>query len=895
MNKTNFKSYENFLLEMYGQLGEENQQQINKINKTYVRAVNEAKNMTLDEANQILDSIEMPSHIREYIERESNNNFNFNYSASANTFKLVDLMPMMDESLNEDEEWQAVTEEGRAQLDELIWEGIYTYISSDEGINEGLWGSIVSGAKKAFGYGMKGLKMAYQLVVSGGKILKGMLKTAGQGVGKVLKFAAGVGKKVLGSIQGKAEQRADKLRKHSEEQVIKDTGDLGSTVGWFTGAGVQQGVQDGIKAAGGTAADAAAAQSDEKKEILQDLEDKMAEEKAKGKGSSQAKKPNESINYEKYAHHIVEYMQSLDKDDLLEFFAFCYASEIAEKSQSLNESLTESFIDSELKKMNLSEGMWDKMKKAFGADKEEEKKQEEKTPEEEKKQEELAAKDKEKIEKAEMPDVPEGDPRNKLEDKAKEAEAAAEKGEGGVVKILGWIGRLVIQGPVLIIEWIVEKGLRVGLKFFSACVKKMGGPGVFLMITVAALGAILVGLAAEAVVASGVLGEHSAIAGFFHFSGVAFLAEKAAELALSLAKSAVPILHWVPVALGAYFGVMHLRHILHDIKMGKNVNHSKAIELEEKTAENDRKEAENTDDEELKKMYQEKADLHDQTVEFHKDMRKRKVGLSEKEAEIKKAKAELKDIESKEEKEKKEKIIKELEHELHHSEEELEKDFSGFFKGEDSPHKKITKLAAHIEAYKMGDKKESASSIYSYDQFIKESSQFNREEFYKELRKNSLNEHASLRIKQVNLEIDEWLNTNMGIQIDEEFEQMMSTVNIKDLDINEDELFEDRNDLNNELKKTYDLVSRRFSGFKANVLDRWEKWSYKELLPKEVEAAAKDLGTAFDNVIFFRDSDNPDAFDMMAKELPKIKADFRSGTYKNKHNEVVNFIVVNNI
>ena len=976
MSRTNFKSYENFLLEMYGQLGEENQQKINKINKTYVRAVNEAKNMTLNEANQILDSIEMPSHIREYIERESNNNFSFNYSASTNTFKLVDLMPMMDESLNEDEEWQAVTEEGRAQLDELIWEGIYTFISSDEGINEGLWGSIVSGAKKAFGYGMKGLKAAYQLVVNGGKILKGMLKTAAQGVGKVLKFAAGVGKKVLGSIQGKAEQRADKLRKHSEEQVIKDTNDLGSTVGWFTGTGIQQGVQEGVKAAGGTAADAASAQSDEKKEILQDLEDKMAEEKGKGKESSQAKKPNESINFEKYAYYIVEYMQTLDKDDLLEFFAFCYASEIAEKSQSLNESLTESFIDNELKKMNLSEGMWDKMKKAFGADKDEEKKEdnEEKTPEEEKKQEELAAKDQEKIKNAEMPDEPEGDPRNRLEDKAKEAEAAAEKGEGGVVKILGWIGRLVIQGPVLIVEWIVEKGLRVGLKFFSACVKKMGGPGVFLMITVAALGAILVGLAAEAVVASGVLGHHSAIAGFFHFSGIAFLAEKAAELALSLAKTAVPILHWVPVALGAYFGVMHLRHILHDIKMGKDVNHSKAIELEEKAAENDRDKAEKTDDEELKKMYQEKADLHDQTVEFHKQMREKKVGLTEdakkikeqentykkdlgdaddktkdliknleaKRSALKDDKRQLKDLQSvdtsdmnddnkrkaddkiKEREENIEKLkkdiediqnnikgeggeqaaktleklnkLKEMEHNLHHDEESFQKEFDEFFdeKNPESPHYKIKELDKKIKE-KESAKKESASSVFSYNDFVKESSKINREDFYKDLRKNSLYEHSSLRIKQVNLEIDEWLNTNMGIQIDEEFEQMMSTVNIKDLSLNEDELFEDRNDLNNKLKGAYDLVGRKFSGFKANVLDRWERWTYKESLPKEVEAAAKDLGVAFDNIIFFRDSDNPDAFNMMIKELPKIDAEFRTGTYKNRNGKVVNYAVVNNI
>lgn len=968
MQKSKFKSYENFLLEMYDEIDSTQKKEIDKISKTYVRAVNESKKMSMDEANQILESIEMPTYVREYIERESSKDYSFKYNASESSFKLVDLLPMIDESLNKDEEWKMVTEEGRLTLDQLMWEGIYTYITSDEDINEGLWGSIVSAAKKAFGYGVKGLKMAWTLVKSGGKILKGMLKGAAQGAGKVLKFAVGMGKKLLSSIKGKAEQRAQRLRQHSEEQVDKDMGDLGSTVSWIAGKGVQGGIEEGVKAGGGTAAEAAASDPEGRSDELKDLEDQMAKEKAEkarsGSDNKGAQKPNESKDaHLKHSYYVVEYMQSLDKEDILEFFAFCYAAEILEKSHSLNESINEAFVNQELRDMNVSEGFKDKLKKIFGfGDKE---KEEEKTPDEKEEEKKLYAKDEEAIENADMPEEPEGNPTNTLEDKAKKAEEAVEKGEGGIVKILSWIGRLVIQGPVLIVEWIVEKGMKKGIKFLSACCKKIGGPGVFLMITIAAAVAIIVGLAIEGIVASGVLGEHSTVAKFFHMGAVPalmeILKEKITELALSFAKTAVPILKWIPVLLSLYFGIRHMKHILHDKKMGKDVNHSKAIELEEEEAENDRKEAENTDDEELKKMYQEKADLHDNTVQFHKDMRERKIQLTEMDKQIaaeqekaesaakkgglkdsigeyadlndqiKKLKGKIKSTEDPEKKEKAEtelsdlkkkledlkakyekgknpeggedngatmisalKKVEKLKHDLHHEEEALQKEFDEFFEGPDSPHAKIQELEKKIKERKKG-KNESSSTIFSYDQFVKENEQINRTDYVNELRKSFINERASLREAEVNKQIDEWITSNLGIQIDEEFNEMMESIEFKDSNINEDELFEDRNDLNTKLKSTYDLVSRKFSGFKANVLDRWESWSYKESLPKEVAAAAKDLGVAFDNIIFFRDSDNPDAYNLMIKELPKIDAEFTTGTYKNKFGKVVNFAVVNNI
>jgi hypothetical protein len=201
-----------------------------------------------------------------------------------------------------------------------------------------------------------------------------------------------------------------------------------------------------------------------------------------------------------------------------------------------------------------------------------------------------------------------------------------------------------VQGPILIVEWIAEYGLKKGLKFFSACVKKLGGPGVFLLIAIAAAGAILIGLAIEAAVA----GDHeSTVAGFFHLgalgSAVAWLHHALEHSAKAAAHACLPIIKWIPVALSAYFAIMHLKHIFHDKKMGKNVNHSKAVELEEDAMKKDEEELNSTDNDEIKELLQEKSDLHQKVIKFHKEQRDRKIKLTEMEKEMKEAKNLMKD------------------------------------------------------------------------------------------------------------------------------------------------------------------------------------------------------------------------------------------------------------
>ena len=913
------------------------------------QAVNESKKMTLNEANAILDSVEMPDHIRDYLDRASIQNYDFKYSASENSFKMVDLLPVMNESLNEDKEWTSVTEEGKIALDELIWEGIYAFITTDD-INEGFWSSIVSGAKKAYGYGAKGLKAAWKLVSNIGSFIKAMIKTTAEGAKKVLKYAVGMGKKVVSGVKSKAEERAGKLRQHSEEQIDKDQADLGATVEWFTGKGVGGGINDGVKNAGGVAQTALGADQEGKKEELDDIQKKMAEEKGKGKsGQQQSNKPNESY---KHAYDVLEYLQTLDEEDLLEFFAFCTAVEIGKRAEALNESVNESFISNSLSEMDMTEGLLDKIGKAFGMKDDKEKKDE--TPEEEKREEELAAKDQAAIEKAKQPEQPEGNPVNRAEEKATKAEKTAEDGESSVWKILGKIGRIILQGPVFIVEWVAENGLKKGLKFLSACVKKLGGPGVFLMITIAAIGAIILGLATESIVASGVLGEHSKIAGFFHMSLAGMAASALESLALSLAKTSMPILHWVPVALGVYFGVMHIKHILHDKAMGKNVNHSKAIELEKEEAEKDRTLAEETDDEELKKLLKEKADLHDQTIAFHKDMRARKIKISEFEKEIKQAKEaakealkksgakdeeeglqdildDLKSMKSKMKKEsdpeekdyyqgkvddlqkqldsQKESLKKkagdenfaaiekprELEKKLHDMEHELQHDFDEFFKGEDSPHKKIQDIAAKIKRLKEQDKieaggaRESREELFDYKSFINEKEDV-RHTYVDELRKSYLREHSSLRESENERVIDEWITNNLGVNMDREFYELMSSAKFRNKKLNEDQT-----DLDPKLRSLYNSVATRFSDLKANTLDTWDRWTYKESLPKEVEKAAKDLKVPFSSVIFFNDYDNPDAYELFLQKLPSITKEFKTGEYQNRLGDNLRFLVVNNI
>jgi hypothetical protein len=92
----------------------------------------------------------------------------------------------------------------------------------------------------------------------------------------------------------------------------------------------------------------------------------------------------------------------------------------------------------------------------------------------------------------------------------------------------------------------------------------------------------------------------------------------------------------------------------------------------------------------------------------------------------------------------------------------------------------------------------------------------------------------------------------------------------------------------------YDEIGKKYSGFYVGTLSKWEMWNYKQDLPAEVEAAAKELGAPFDKVQVFRDKDNPDAYDMFVSELPSLETLSREGVYMDKRGKSVRFTVIVN-
>lgn len=599
-------------------------------------ALSEGQEMSIEEANELLNSLEVPEEIREWIEFESRGDYSYNHAVKEGAARLVDFLPEMDQSLNEDAEWLGLNEEEVNQFESVLWESIYEYIAA-ESISEGFWSSMVSKVKAG---SKKAIEVGKMLVTGVGKFIKGIIQATAKGLKAVGKMAIGLGKGLMDKIKGRAEKRMERMNKHSEEQVDQDTGDLGSTVSWFTGKGVDQGVEDGVKNAAKVGGAAMQADEEGKKEAAE----KIKKAEMAGKQSAPPAKPQPKKNEnEKAAYRAATTINALSKDDLYELASACFMLELKEAGQ-----LNESTIKSGVEGMNISEGLWSKIKSAFGFGKDEKDKEAEAAQKElpgvKDEEEKLKKKDEEKIKNTKAPSIDAPSPENKMEDKAKDAEASVEKGGSGLGKVLAKIARLVIQGPILIVEWVVEYGLKRALKFFSACVKKLGGPGIFLLITIAAAGAILIGLAIEAAV----VGDHKSMAAkVFHFgalgSAVAWL-EHALEHAASAAANAVaPWMKWIPVALSTYFAIMHLKHIFHDRKMGKNVNHSKAIELEEKALKDDDVEAKSTDNDEIKKLLEEKSNLHQQVIKFHKEMRDEKIKLTKKEKDIKDEKDLMKD------------------------------------------------------------------------------------------------------------------------------------------------------------------------------------------------------------------------------------------------------------
>ena len=204
------------------------------------------------------------------------------------------------------------------------------------------------------------------------------------------------------------------------------------------------------------------------------------------------KAANENRAYTKQATLALEEIQKLSFNECYDFYATAVLIGLTEGKETLNESEQFDFVlsqplDERLKNKitsftSVNEGIWDKVTSFFGGDDED--KDAEETDMMKAKEDELNQKDAEKLKNAKLPETPEGNPENKAEEKAADAEKQAQGDDWGIGKAIKAVIRVLLQGPVFLVEWVAENGISKGLKFWSACVKKLGGPGIFVFITI---------------------------------------------------------------------------------------------------------------------------------------------------------------------------------------------------------------------------------------------------------------------------------------------------------------------------------------------------------------------------------------------------------------------------
>ena len=643
-------NYQDYLVEVYGNGDKTKSLQ-------YSILMNEAKanseTMSMDEANEILENLSLPDNIREYIERESRGVYSFEPKVSEGKTHLINFIPMIDTSLNENDSWVNLNEEDKHKMETVLWEAIYDYITADV-VNEGLFSFIARGFTALVDGGAKAIKAGWALITGIGKLLKSAIMACVEGAKKLFKWGVGYGKSLAAKAEAQAEERFKRLRQHGEEQMQQDMNDFSETVAWFTGKAPEESLTKSEGDAAGVAQTAVDASEEERGKAEEVLKKATVEVKKKA--------ANENRKNTKQATLALEEIQKLSFNECYDFYATAVLIGLTEGKETLNESEQFDFVlshplDERLKNKitsftSVNEGLWDKVTSFFGfGDDEEEDKDAEQTDMMKAKEDELNQKDAEQLKNAKMPPTPEGNPENKAEEKAAEAEEQAQGDGWGIGKAIKAVIRVLLQGPVFLVEWVAENGISQGAKMWSACSKKLGGPGVFLLITIAAGIAILIGLSIEIIVASGIVGEHSTFAKFFHLGALGstlhWIEHIAEHVALAAAKNVAPIIKWIPVAISIVMAFKHLKHVLHDAKLGKNIDHSKAIEkLGAETKKID-DELEKTDDEELKKLLAEKQDIIMKQVKFHKQMRELKVEVVDLDKTIAEEKELMKDHKSK--------------------------------------------------------------------------------------------------------------------------------------------------------------------------------------------------------------------------------------------------------
>jgi hypothetical protein len=472
--------------------------------------------------------------------------------------RIVDIIPTfsgLNESLNH------LTEDELWKLEHEFWESVAEYVQESY-VNEGFWSGVVKITKDTVqSLGNKAQQFFTKIVEGVAKFIKSAIDAAKEGLNKLIEFGKNLSKKLFDNIKSEAEERAKGLTQYPKEEVQKDVNDLKKTVDWISGKGLEGASEDSIKA--GESAIKQLAQDDaETKERLIDKIEGLDE--------------LNSVKYKGLASKII--------------------NELRKKSlEPGNESIYEDLVDWSIM-MNEIEEMKSSVKEAVKTKKE----TEEKRAESEKN----------------IPDV-----ENPLDDldKTIDNKIQSHKKQTNFKRILKFSMEIVLLGAGRVAEEILKYAFKGGLKSISAVCRKLGGPGVFTFVTIAAAAAFILALLFDVLANFGdqlKIGETvTKIAHFAHdvhmYSALgqgAGVAKKAlgiaahhggghaAEEAVGSFPYAETIIKCISVSIAAYIGITHIMHYMHESKeeggKGTGVLNSekslKIISKEKEQLENDR-------------------------------------------------------------------------------------------------------------------------------------------------------------------------------------------------------------------------------------------------------------------------------------------------------------------
>ena len=229
--------------------------------------------------------------------------------------RLIDIIAVINEST---EELNELTETQKYEVDNLIWEAIFYYVTNTEDVFEGFWNTVV---KKAKDLGNKGLSYAKKIVNNIGGLIKDIGAYINKFYDKVKNLASQAAMKSFGTIKGKIESHKAVAIK---EGMKEDVSNLKATMAHFRNKAVGAQVQKNVGGAQSLAVKAA-------KED-QEGHDRLEKVVTSEEGDASQNNQNESIECASIANAINEMRAQGD-------FDFKELLESAEQYKELSEIL----------------------------------------------------------------------------------------------------------------------------------------------------------------------------------------------------------------------------------------------------------------------------------------------------------------------------------------------------------------------------------------------------------------------------------------------------------------------------------------------------------------------------------------------------------------------------